>query len=361
MLKTTTAKAFFTLLRSGLWGKETDDLSPFPLSPEAWQQVYKLAMHHTVEGIIFAGLEKLPENFIPSKALFIQWSVRVTKIAQRNRQMNQVLKELNHLFTAQSLAPILLKGQGIARYYQNPEQRSSGDIDFYFPQKNAYQKANQLMASKGYKVVYTPGRSTFYYFKNIEIEHHQTALDIHNPFVHSYLQNLLQQQENHRDHLLLGDESVVGLLSPLLQSVQASTHILKHLLSFGIGIRQFCDVAMIYRHFGSSQDGEKLQAIYRKLHLYRWITEFHGVLIQYLGFPQEKLPFHTPGTEFTDCMMEDVWQAGNFGLADPRYPTQKTGVQTGKRLWVRFKKYRRYAPWEAFFFPFVHFYTKINK
>ena len=45
-------KALFSLLRAGLWEREPDDLSPFPLTDAQWWNVYRMAVRQTVTGIV---------------------------------------------------------------------------------------------------------------------------------------------------------------------------------------------------------------------------------------------------------------------------------------------------------------------
>ena len=41
-------KALFSLLRAGLWEREADDLSPFPLTDAQWWEVYRMSVRQTV-------------------------------------------------------------------------------------------------------------------------------------------------------------------------------------------------------------------------------------------------------------------------------------------------------------------------
>ena len=58
-------KALFSLLRAGLWEREPDDLSPFPLTDAQWWDVYRMAVLQTVTGIVCRGLHHLPEALLP--------------------------------------------------------------------------------------------------------------------------------------------------------------------------------------------------------------------------------------------------------------------------------------------------------
>ena len=66
-------KALFSLLRAGLWEREPDDLSPFPLTDAQWWDVYRMAVRQTVAGIVCRGLHHLPEALLPTAGIAQQF------------------------------------------------------------------------------------------------------------------------------------------------------------------------------------------------------------------------------------------------------------------------------------------------
>lgn len=79
--------------------------------------------------------------------------------------------------------------------------------------------------------------------------------------------------------------------SPLLNHLCVNAHILKHLLMFGIGLRQICDSARICKAYYGRVDGQKLQKAYKKVGLYSWMQQFNHLLVSDLGMPVNYLPF----------------------------------------------------------------------
>lgn len=55
-------------------------------------------------------------------------------------QMNMTLQLLVLTLRKAGIEPVLLKGQGLSRYYPTPELRQCGDIDIYVGEEN-YEKA----------------------------------------------------------------------------------------------------------------------------------------------------------------------------------------------------------------------------
>ena len=73
--------ALFSLLRAGLWEREPDDLSPFPLTDDEWRDVYQMAVRQTVAGIAYRGLHHLPDVLLPGDDLMIRWVAQKSLVA----------------------------------------------------------------------------------------------------------------------------------------------------------------------------------------------------------------------------------------------------------------------------------------
>jgi len=358
--------AFFCLLRLGLW-ERTEEAADryFPISAEHWEKVLQLAIKHTVEGILFDGLNKLPLALHPPKALLLRWTVRVDTIERRNLWMNKIIAAQARFFKTQNIQPILLKGQGLASCYPNPIHRICGDIDWYVKDKKSNKALFSILQEKQLKPETQAGFSFSFLWKNCDTEIHQRLLDVHNPFVKSYLTRF-EEKERPLGISLEVDQEAVLLPSALLTYVQVNAHILKHLLSFGIGMRQLCDSARVCFQYANKIDGEDLRAVYRKLGILKWIDLLHILLVKYIGLETAKLPFPLPKNMQADWMMQEILLAGNFGFYDDRVDLAQEDksnqrVDSFKRWKNNFRRYIAYAPQETLFFPLVHYYSRFVK
>lgn len=355
--------ALLALLRLGLWGKE-EKTKVLPLSSTQWAALYSCAQRHTVEGIVYDSFAQLPLDLLPPHDLLLKWTVKIDQIERRNRQMNACIEEQLNLFNREDLYPVLLKGQGVAACYAIPDHRVCGDIDWYFEQKKDYRKANELVRKGGLDVSCTAGFSTAYLWKGIVTEHHQRMFDIHNPLNFLFLNRLQKQFHKERLQRELTGNTLL-LPAPLLMMIQVNVHILKHLLSFGVGIRQLCDAARVYYTFRLNVDGEELMQVYKKLGILKWMDLLHYVLVKFIGLQPESLPFEVPENIDADWMMDEIWLSGNFGFF---YPQSEMGVkkprssrsQPSGRIWSNLSRYFKFAPMEAISFPLVQVYSKFG-
>lgn len=351
---------FFQLLRIGLWGKESLILE-VPLSEEDWLEIRSYAIHHTVEGLIYDSFKYLMESQLPPKALRLKWAIRVDQIERHNSKMNEVIAAQYTAFTKQGLQPILQKGQGVAACYHIPEHRISGDIDWYF-EENGYAKAREMLKDKNLAFKDTAGFSLDYDWRGIHIEHHKRLFDIRSPFKYSYLKKVQKSHKDQQQELIINGVPI-KLLAPVLQILQVNAHILKHLINFGIGLRQLCDSARLYYRVAAQIDQKALQNIYKEAGILNWTHLLHIILVENLGLQKEYLPFPYPDRWNAEWMIDEIWYSGNFGQHDERFKHGKiTAISAhpegAYRMWLNFKRYLKYAPQEVLFFPIVHTYSK---
>lgn len=355
--------AFFTLLRAGLWG-ETPDGSCFPLQEKEWNLLYGQARKQTVEGIVYDGLLLLPDPYFPPRAVLLQWTAGVDALERRNKRMNRVIGEQNRWFEENGIEAWLLKGQGVAACYEQPLHRSCGDIDWYFPHPQDYEKTVSLLKEKGIRVERQAGFSLAYSWGGFVVEHHSRLLDIHNPLANAYLKRIIEK-ESVRPAVWEEAGMRILLPSPVLAHLLVNTHILKHMLAFGIGLRQLCDSARVCYRYQEVGEGVLLEKIYRRIGIGRWIQLLNRLLIKELGMPGACSPFPLAVSANPEWMLEEIWQGGNFGFYDRRFgqnekEPRKKRTHVWRQWFHRMGLHFRYAPWETCWFPLVQVYSRIH-
>lgn len=355
--------AFFELLRSGLWDRSLQQLDYFPLSKAEWQKLYELSVNHTVEGIIFDGLQRLDLSLLPGRDLLVPWTVRIEKIEQRNKWMNKVVSDQVHFFNRHDIFPILLKGQGLASLYSNPSRRICGDIDWCFESKEAYIKARKLVEGVGIAVNKSAGYSENYLWDNCEVEHHQKMFDIHNPFLKGYISRFAKNENKRKTAILLNNIETLTP-SPIATLLQVNLHILKHLLSFGIGIRQLCDSARAYFALHNEYDKASLYNLYKAIGIVKWVNLLHIILVDHFGLDEDVLPFLLNRQVEYKWMLSDILEAGNFGFYHESYAMKESQVghrvDSSSRIFSNLTKYFKVAPKEAISFPVIHFISRFS-
>lgn len=341
----------FSLLRSGLWETTVDDLSLFPLSPQIWQRIYHLATVHTVRGILFRAFYYLPETLQPAPELMAKWLVESDAIEGHNRQMDAALDSISRFFFKNGLRPLLLKGQGVAAFYEIPAQRECGDIDFCFPNPAHFDRAVQLLKFHGIAVQAKPDGSQACRWQDVEVELHPHLLDLANPRLLGWVRSLTESQTPLHETLTLPSGLQIDVPSSTVNLLLLNTHILKHLFGRGIGLRQFCDMARAYHTLHNVCDSDMLRNYCQKVGIMRWTRQLHAVLTRCLGLPTEELPFPDCDAAVSPHLLNQVLRDGNFGQerrATVSPSSWRRKLDTAAAYCAHIRMSATYAPMEAF-------------
>lgn len=344
-------EALLVLTRAGLWERQPENFGAIPATAEDWDCVLQLARQQTVTGIAYRGLHYLPEPLMPPESLLVRWTAYADAVERTNRAMNNALASLTSMYRQCGLDPVIQKGQGVARFYASPLLRECGDIDIYFPSKQAWDTALAQLRQRGISVMKMADKSVSYRWQGVEVEHHRHLFDLHNPFLQGEAGSL-EREHGFSSLTLETDPSVrISVPAPMLDLLLQNLHILKHTLGWGIGLRQLCDMARSCYVLHGRICQEKMEILCRKLGLSKWSPLLHSFLIEHLGLPEKCLPYPSVASS-SDQLYEIIRRGGNFGHY---VPGRKSGGQTWRHKMqtshsflrnIRFAC--RYAPKEAF-------------
>lgn len=368
-----TERALLTLLRAGLWMKspdcdgshnhEPESEGVFPLTEDEWADVFRLSKEQTVNGLVLNGINMLDEELMPPMTLLQRWAVSVDRIEKQNQKQNRVQSEVMEWLNSLGIRPKVLKGQGAAAFYEEPLQRVCGDIDLFFPvsgdRKRVLEAARKKEELSIKKSIY--GAFTFKWNDTI-VECHKRLLDVSNPFCKSAIEELVKHEAETDDIYP----------TPLTTLLLLNSHILKHLLGNGIGLRQFCDMARAYHHLKGQYDKAEYLNWCKRLKIYNWTQEMNGFLVDHLGLPSEDLPsYNSNAPQNTQknnnqhaFIYDKVMSGGNFGFYGSRKAIENA-PRLIKRICtlvtiIRSWKYSlRLAPYESFFI--IYQLSKGNK
>ena len=104
--------------------------------------------------------------------------------------------------------------------------------------------------------------------------------------------------------------------SPALNALMLNSHILKHALGRGIGLRQICDLAMAYHRISEEgkidEYGGRILAFYRRVGIVKWSRLLHSFLVGVIGLPEAELPYSEKIVPY-GALWRIVEEGGNFG------------------------------------------------
>ena len=147
--------------------------------------------------------------------------------------------------------------------------------------------------------------------------------------------------------------TVLHVPSPELNALLLNTHILKHTLGKGVGLRQMCDLAVAYHRMsaeeGKRERGKRIFTLYRQAWILRWSRQLHSFLVNIIGLPKEELPYPERIVS-PEPLLRIVKDGGNFG----QYRSGRSVVGRKRKLRTAGMFFRRagfslrFAPNEAF-------------
>lgn len=354
---TTEQRAFFELVKSGLWGTEAD-AGAFD-SRTDWPSLYRCGKNQAMLGVMLDGIGRLPESLRPPRALYLQWCASVMHTEENNHKLNAEIGRLCTLLRAEGIEPVLLKGQGVAQNYPEPLHRQCGDIDIYIGMAD-FERVNRLLGGDGYEAAEARVHHCTFTWHGVEVENHRILTQMYSPCATRRLHRWVDSWHGTARAPQVDIEGCRVTVPPVeFDAVFVLQHAVHHLLGTGVGLRQVCDWACLLHSRRATIDRAAVARELRRLHLVGSARAFGALAVRYLGLPAEDLPVELSESDMPlgDWLLEDIWSSGNFGRGDSERKPRPKGYWSGK--WHTFVtvlsrgfKLWRLAPVETLWLPY---------
>lgn len=308
------AKAlFFEIIKVSLGNKT--ELSKAP-SVKEWYCIYDESEKQAIAGIVFEGVQKLPKEQWPPQDLLFEWIGLYEQIRQQNKVVDKQTAEIWNQLKRDGLDAAILKGQGIATLYgELAPYRQSGDIDIWV--KGGYQKVCEYVQRTLPTEDLAYHRFHYAYLGDTEVElHHRPTL----------MRNLIDDRKLSRWYNSFGADSFVyledkGFAVPSLEfnRIFILTHIYRHFLFEGIGLRQVMDYYFVLRTIENGElKNESYAHTLNELRLTRFAEAMMWILHTHFGL-EEKYLICGMNEKEGRFVLSEIEQTGNFGRGETRY------------------------------------------
>ena len=307
-------KAFFALIRAGLWEK---DVKLLPFGKIDYSAIYKLAEEQSVVGLVAGGLEHVTDAKV-SKETILQFVGSTLQIEQQNKAMNTYVARLIELLRKNDIYALLVKGQGIAQCYEKPLWRATGDIDLFLSNDN-YKKAKDLLIPNVYKIDE----------EDVKRQHLSMTIESWVVELHGTLRSgLWKTVDKGLDDIQravfydgkvrswLNGKTQIFLPKPDEDIIFVFSHILQHFYKEGIGLRQICDWCRLIWTYKGKVDRKLLEQRLKSMGVMTEWKAFSSLAVNYLGMPVEAFPFYSDSRKWSrkaDKIMDFILETGNFG------------------------------------------------
>ena len=331
-------KVFFSILRSALWGSVVE----VPKGFNQWNIIMRLARAQAIGGLVSAVMLTRSEirSSLPPKSVEKLQSVPMTNIGMYS-QMNIALQLLILTLRNGGIEPVLLKGQGLAHHYPNPELRQCGDIDIYVGHEN-YEKAYELIAPIASRI---EDRKDIWQMKHFDalvgsviVEvHHKTDVMASRINDKIYQKFMSEGLSKNLSSIQVGD---VKIMTPndTYNAFYIFYHLWRHFSTSGVGLRQFSDMAGFLHARVGKLDLSCLKKMLDDLGFMKPWQVFGCFIVKDLGLPAEEFPFYNEKyLSKVDRVREYVMTDGNFGVNIWAGQEKRRGYLHGK--WITLKYY----------------------
>ena len=312
-------ETFFELIQVSIGNRKSLSVSP---SDEEWHALFLMAQEQAVLGIAFHALEILsPKEQRPSIPLLYEWIAISESIRKRNLILNNHCEEIQQELCNKGVRSSILKGQGIAKYYDKELSalRQPGDLDVYVDcgRKKAIEIAKEL---QGEPVDWDYKHLQLRLWDDVEIEIHYRVEIIFDIIKNIRLQKWFKENE------ILMYEKHCDLITPCVQYnlFYIILHIYRHFLTEGVGLRQVMDYYFVLKVSSETAKLDKCfddkREIQRVLHLFG-INKFAEGVMWILGevfAMNPNLMICKPSEKEGRFILQQIMNGGNFGHYDSR-------------------------------------------
>lgn len=326
-------KAFFELLRAGLWEKEAR-LSHY--QDVDFSAIMQLAEEQSLVGLITAGLEHVEDVKVP-KEILLQFIGSTLQIEVQNKAMNEFVAWLIILLRKNDVYTLLVKGQGIAQCYARPLWRACGDVDLFLSEDN-YIKAKAVLTTMASNV-----EDENEFTKHIGMTINSWEVELHGSLRSELYGKIDRGLDKIKDDIFFGGnvrswqngQTQVFLPGANNDAVYIFTHILQHFFKGGIGLRQICDWCRLLWTYKDTIDFVLLERRIREMGLMSEWKAFAALAVNSLGMPVEAMPFYDIRYKIKgEKVLAFVLETGNFGQnRDMSFRQEKVAVS---RRWKTF-------------------------
>ena len=311
----------FALLRYALGAsREFPVFGAGDVSAEDWEWLYRQYGRQALLGVAFYAIQQIssgkPESLGMPHQLYLKWFYQAEGIRSLNERHYACSSELTQKFAAEGCQTLILKGQANSLLYPDKFIRQTGDIDIWVSGgREAVIALLSRMNLMDGAVVSSHDVGLRKDLFGVEVEVHFDCIQsANNPFANKRLRAFLAGEMGAAHLVPAGDTKDAPSFyvpSSKFALVMQLSHIYKHLLGLGVGLRQVMDYCVLLR---ASSDGERADVAARleSLGMNRIAGALMWVLSEDLGLESQYL-LCAPDARRGRILLCEIMRDGNFG------------------------------------------------
>lgn len=335
-----------------------------------YSEVFKILDLHAVNMIAFEGTKSIVDK-LPNE-IYTKWMYQASRKLSKLECIIDVQKKLTEILENNSIKYFIFKGLCSSSYYNKPELRECGDVDFFVDIKN-FDKCNELLINSGFKLKSKKDIKHWSYFYNgVEIEMHHQFWEMSNTKSAAFIKNLLDSAISSVKIYQFENYDFYGL-GVIEHSLILILHIINHIQKGGIGLRHICDFAVFMSSNDFKNNYNDIINTYESGGILKIASVIGSISNKYLGSPYYDF-LNNVDEQLVETFLNDVMRSGNFGvLSRDLYQSSDLFTLNGtennflkkfvtflKRHWKLCDKYKILLPIAPFYIPFRSVFNMIR-
>lgn len=278
--------------------------SLFGITPEIpenanWEKIFEAAKTQCIVPLLASSVPAEHRE---------QWNAIAYQSKAHYMQMLYEQSALIQLLFDNDIPLIIFKGTAASIYYPTPSLRTFGDIDFYIPD-DYFDSAINLLKENGYIFISNHLRQYEFEKNGIDLELHSKISSKHYKDVEGFYHNGF----NHAVNYKIWNCSFPGLPTQENGLVLLG-HIMQHLKSSGIGLRQIIDWMMfVHKELNDSVWEESFRSYAVEAGLEKLAVIVTYMCKKWLGLPDSITWCDNADEEVADQLLIRIMDDGNFG------------------------------------------------
>lgn len=363
-------RLLFSFLRLGLYGDTRENI--VWAEADDWDELFSLSCRQAVFGIVADGIAMTAMR--PPLALWQKWIALLLHTEMMNEEMAWQGDRLVGMLAADGIKASVFKGTSVARWYPKPAHRSYGDIDIVVHE--GWERLAPLLQRKAIpyyeedKAIVTEhlghARDAAQRFSSYDwqyrTEFHPVYEFIYNPLMNTRLRQITAGTSTWWNARF--GRSGRPYEVPEFYLACVILHLRRHVLSYGTGLKQVCDVAVMVKY--ADVDLAKLRAILQHLGAWRFGKALLDFVKTYLYDERERPRGNSRGK--ATSLLYGIFMGDGYALKTRREDvgnaTRRSSLRIAKNCWFwtkRSLRLFRLMPNEAFSFMLYKTAQRVGK
>ena len=279
-------------------------------------ELFEISDKHSVNMLAYESTKYLSKPL--SADTYNNWIYFASRKMAMNEEVISVQKILTQILEKNNIKYFIFKGLCSAYYYNKPELRELGDIDFYIDFKG-FDKADKILKSAGFNLISKNDSKHWHYqFNGVDIEMHYGFWDMPENSCTDFLNKFLKDTLNQTMRYNINNYCFNGP-NPQTHSIIMIMHIINHLQRGGIGLRHLCDFAAFMMHDEFKNYENDIADLMKKGGILKTAGVVSKLCCDCFGCDKPSC-LYSEDNEICELFFNDIISSGNFGkLSEETY------------------------------------------